>query len=85
MILEGINDMNLAARAPAGTPPLTADKLIIGMKQMIDLAHTHGIQVIGCTLTPFGNATDGVEAMRQALNQRDAVEPRQAFRLQERI
>lgn len=68
MILEGINDMNLAARAPAGTPPLTADDLIGAMKQMIDRAHAHSIKVIGCTLTPFGNATDGVEAMRQALN-----------------
>jgi len=52
----------------AGVPPLTADDLIIGMKQMIDRAHTHGIKVIGCTLTPFGNATDNVEAMRLALN-----------------
>jgi lysophospholipase L1-like esterase len=68
MILEGINDMNLAARAPAGTPPVTADDLIGAMKQMIDRAHAHGIKVIGCTLTPFGNATDGVEVMRQALN-----------------
>ena len=72
MILEGINDMNIAARAPAGassgTPPLTADDLIGAMKQMVDRAHAHGIKVIGCTLTPFGNATDGVEAMRQALN-----------------
>ena len=39
------------------------------MKQMIERAHTHGIKVIGATLTPFGNATDGVESMRQALNQ----------------
>jgi lysophospholipase L1-like esterase len=38
------------------------------MKQMIERAHTHGIKVIGCTLTPYGNATDTVEAMRQALN-----------------
>jgi lysophospholipase L1-like esterase len=69
MILEGINDMNLAARTPSTeVPPLTADDLIGAMKQMIDRAHTHGIKVIGCTLTPFGNATDNVEAMRQALN-----------------
>ncbi len=69
MILEGINDMNGAARggnAPGGA--ITADDLIAGMKQMIDRAHTHGIKVIGCTLTPYGNATDAVEAMRQALN-----------------
>jgi lysophospholipase L1-like esterase len=70
MILEGINDMNLAGRggAAATGPPLTADTLIGGMKQMIERAHTHGIKVIGCTLTPFGGASDAVEAMRQAVN-----------------
>ncbi|MEO8096422.1 MAG: SGNH/GDSL hydrolase family protein [Acidobacteriota bacterium] len=65
MILEGINDMNGAGR---GGVTLTADDLIGAMKQMIERAHTHGIKVIGCTLTPFGGATDTVEAMRQALN-----------------
>ena len=70
MILEGINDMNLAGRGSAAAtgPALTADDLIGGMKQMIERAHTHGIKVIGCTLTPFGGASDGVEAMRQAVN-----------------
>ncbi len=69
MILEGINDMNIAGRGGnAGGRTLTADDLIAGMKQMIDRAHAHGIKVVGCTLTPFGNATDQVEAMRQALN-----------------
>jgi lysophospholipase L1-like esterase len=68
MILEGINDMNGAARPLPGTAPITADDLIAAMKQMIIKAHDHGIQVIGCTLTPFGNATDKVEAMRTALN-----------------
>jgi lysophospholipase L1-like esterase len=69
MILEGINDMNGAGRGGAAAgPALTADDLIGAMKQMIERAHTHGIKVIGCTLTPYGNATDAVEAMRQALN-----------------
>lgn len=70
MILEGINDMNGAGRggAAATGPALTADDLIGAMKQMIERAHTHEIKVIGCTLTPYGNATDAVEAMRQALN-----------------
>lgn len=66
MILEGINDMNGAARG--GANAVTAGDLIAGMKQMIERAHTHGIKVIGCTLTPYGNATDAVEAMRQELN-----------------
>jgi len=65
MILEGINDMNGAGR---GGSTLTADDLIGAMKQMIERAHTHGIKVIGCTLTPYGNANDTVEGMRQALN-----------------
>jgi len=70
MILEGINDMNLAGRGGAATtgPALTADDLIGAMKQMIERAHTHGIKVIGCTLTPYGNASDAVEAMRVAVN-----------------
>ena len=68
MILEGINDMNGTVRPVPGTTPITADDLIAAMKQMIAKAHDHGIQVIGCTLTPFGNATDAVEAMRTKLN-----------------
>ena len=74
LILEGINDMNAAGRPPlpdapnTGISPVTADDLIGAMKQMVLRAHDHGIKVIGCTLTPFGNATDKTEAMRQALN-----------------
>jgi lysophospholipase L1-like esterase len=71
MILEGINDINGAVGrggANATQPTLTADDLIGAMKQMIERAHTHGIKVIGCTLTPYGNGNDTVEAMRQALN-----------------
>lgn len=74
MILEGINDMNLVGRPPApgappvATPPVTAETLIAAMQQMIARAHDHGISVIGCTLTPFGNATEKVEGMRQAVN-----------------
>ena len=66
--------MNAAGRPPApnapttSTPSITADDLIGAMKQMVLRAHDHGIKVIGCTLTPFGNATDKTEAMRQALN-----------------
>ena len=68
MILEGINDMNGAARPTPLAPAVTADDLIAAMKQMVERAHDHGIKVIGCTLTPFGNASETVEAMRQAVN-----------------
>jgi lysophospholipase L1-like esterase len=64
MILEGINDMSGAVRYP-----ITADDLIVAMKQMIARAHTHGIKVIGCTLTPAFNGIGPTEEMRMALNQ----------------
>ncbi|HEY4364366.1 MAG TPA: SGNH/GDSL hydrolase family protein [Bryobacteraceae bacterium] len=64
MILESINDINGGARQ--GT--VTADALINALAQMVDRAHTHGIKVIGCTLTPYGNINDEGEVMRQAVN-----------------
>lgn len=64
MILESINDINGGARQ--GT--VTADALIGALAQMVDRAHTHGIKVVGCTLTPFGNISDEGEVMRQAVN-----------------
>jgi lysophospholipase L1-like esterase len=66
MILEGINDISGGTRGGQNT--ITADDLIGAMKQMIDRAHTHGIKVIGCTLTPAGNVSDAGEAIRMALN-----------------
>ena len=41
------------------------------MKQMIERAHTHGIKVIGCTLTPYEGATyysEKGEEVRAAVN-----------------
>jgi lysophospholipase L1-like esterase len=66
MLLEGINDIG-----HGNTEPVTADELIGAFKQLIERAHTHGVKVVGCTLTPYGGAgysrEDG-EAIRQALN-----------------
>jgi lysophospholipase L1-like esterase len=67
MIMEGINDIGGGARQ--GT--VSADALIGAMRQMIERAHTHGIKVIGCTLTPYvgaSYASDEGEVMREALN-----------------
>jgi lysophospholipase L1-like esterase len=64
-ILEGINDIGAGIGpafifgphpdSPASEEP-TADDLIGGYRQMIERAHTLGIKVIGCTLTPFEGA-----------------------------
>ena len=73
MLMEGINDIGgtTSARATAGTQPVTADDLIGALKQMVEKAHTHGIKVIGCTLTPYEGAgyySEKGEEVRQAVN-----------------
>ncbi len=68
LILEGINDIGRLHTVPNGT---SAAELIFAMDQMIQRAHTHGIAVIGCTLTPFHGAgyyTEEGETIRKAVN-----------------
>jgi lysophospholipase L1-like esterase len=71
-VLEGINDIGQSTRE--GTPPaeaVPASDLIAGLRQMIERAHTHGIKVIGCTLTPYEGAayySEAGEEIRQAVN-----------------
>ncbi len=83
IVLEGINDIgwpHMKPRMPNGTtlkdPPFThelvsTEDLIVGLQQIIERAHQHGIRVIGATLTPFEGAdyysTEG-EASREAVN-----------------
>ena len=72
ILLEGINDINIAAIP--GIPPsegVTADQLIAAYSQFIDRAHLHGIKVAGATITP----TEGLwlynahtEELRQTVN-----------------
>ena len=68
-LMEGINDIGHTATVPA--EPVTADELIGAYKQLIEQAHEHGVQVIGCTLTPYEGANyyreDG-ETIRAAVN-----------------
>jgi lysophospholipase L1-like esterase len=85
IVLEGINDIgwpHLKPRPmPNGTAPrempfvhevVSAQDLIMGLEQIIERAHQHGIRVFGATLTPYEGAdyysTDG-ETTRQAVNQ----------------
>jgi lysophospholipase L1-like esterase len=72
VILEGINDIGrgLGPNAPA-TLAVTTDDVIAGIRQMIDRAHAHGIDVIGATLTPYEGAayfSDKGEIVRSAVN-----------------
>jgi lysophospholipase L1-like esterase len=70
LILEGINDIGRLHGTPdAG---LTAADLISALNQMVVRAHSHGIAVIGCTLTPYHGAgyyTENGEAIRKAVNE----------------
>ncbi len=74
MLLEGINDIGATTgmrgnAVPAN--PVSPDDLIIVLKQMVDRAHTHGIKVIGCTLTPYEGAayySEKGEEVRMAVN-----------------
>jgi lysophospholipase L1-like esterase len=65
-LLEGINDIGRS-----DNDPITAAQLIAGEIQLIERAHMHGIQVVGCTLPPFEGAfyyrPEG-ETVRLALN-----------------
>jgi lysophospholipase L1-like esterase len=84
IVLEGINDIgwpHMKPRSPNGAPPrempfthelVSAQDLIMGLQQIIERAHQHGISVFGATLTPYGGAdydSEGGEATRQAVNQ----------------
>lgn len=70
ILLEGINDINFRGwdESPDG---LTSDDLIAGYKQIITRSHTHGIKVIGATLTPeegVPTMTDRGEKIRKTVN-----------------
>jgi lysophospholipase L1-like esterase len=69
MWLEGINDIGRGFQTPADA--VTAEEIIAGYKQLIERAHTHGIKVIGCTLTPYegaGYSSEKGETTREAVN-----------------
>lgn len=70
ILLEGINDIGNGT-APNSPTPVTTESLIWGLRQLIDRAHSHGIKVIGGTLTPYEGAgyyREEGEKIRQAVN-----------------
>ncbi len=71
ILLEGINDIQRTTAAEGANDPVTVAQLIQAYTQIIERAHTHGIKVIGATLTPYGGAhyeTPAGEEMVGALN-----------------
>ncbi len=67
IVLESINDIGIGRSSPVPS----ANDLIAAHRQLIERAHTHGLTIIGATLTPFEGAAyfspEG-EAKRQAVN-----------------
>ena len=71
IIMESINDIGHATDPANPYDVVTAEDLIVGLGQLATRAHTHGIRVIGATLTPFVGAkyqSPAGEEMRQAVN-----------------
>ncbi len=71
VIMESINDIGHATDPAKPYDVVTAEDLIVGLGQLATRAHTHGIKVIGATLTPFVGAkyqSPAGEEMRQAVN-----------------
>jgi lysophospholipase L1-like esterase len=73
IVLEGINDLGYAGSADPGAPPVTADELIGGFRQLIAQARAAGVKIYGGTLLPFEGAVGGYyaqekERVRQAVN-----------------
>jgi lysophospholipase L1-like esterase len=76
IVLEGVNDLGVFARAGAASPEAHAEmvrRLIGAYGQIAARAHAHGIKVIGATILPFGEFSyyhpdAAIEADRQAVN-----------------
>jgi lysophospholipase L1-like esterase len=56
IVLLGINDIGDAGPATDPDEQVSAEEIIIGLKQFTLRAHSHGIRIIGATLTPYGGA-----------------------------
>lgn len=79
VLLEGVNDasypkmptMTVDDVVKSPLVPVTAAQVNDGYRQIIAAAHARGLNVIGCTILPYGGAasyTPAGEAMRQEMN-----------------
>ncbi len=76
IVFEGVNDLGRLSRKAQTTPAehkALVHQIIAAYQQIIVRAHTHGIRVIGATITPFGGSgyyhpDNAIEADWQAVN-----------------
>ncbi len=71
IVLESINDIGRLLHLTAPEDEVTAQQLELGLKQIADAAHQHGIKAFGATLTPYGGAgyrSDTGEQVREHIN-----------------
>lgn len=56
VVLLGINDIGHAGPTTNPEEQVSAEEIIMGLKQFALRAHSHGIRIFGATLTPYGGA-----------------------------
>ena len=74
IVMEGINDIGHSGSADLPEQAVSAEQIIVGLKQIIARAHGQDMKVFGATLTPYegtifaGYYTPEGEAKREAVN-----------------
>jgi lysophospholipase L1-like esterase len=56
VVLLGINDIGQASPTAQPEGEGSAEEIIVGLKQFALRAHSHGIKIVGATLTPYAGA-----------------------------
>ncbi|WP_332847873.1 SGNH/GDSL hydrolase family protein [Massilia sp. S19_KUP03_FR1] len=74
IVLLGINDIGWPGSPFApGDPAASADQLIAGYRQLITLARTHQVRIVGATLPPFEGALAGTPFAGHFSTQKERV------------
>jgi lysophospholipase L1-like esterase len=71
IVLESINDIGRLEQLQGPEDEVTAAQLELGLKQIVEAAHEHGMKAYGATLTPFEGAfyySDKGETVREEVN-----------------
>ncbi|MEJ0093852.1 MAG: SGNH/GDSL hydrolase family protein [Methylocella sp.] len=74
ILMESINDIGHPGSVDLPEQSVTAEDIIVGMRQIADRAREHGLRVFGATLTPYADTvypdfyTKEGEVKRQAVN-----------------